>query len=387
MLVYIITPLFPTKDNEVIGTFVYEQCKALVDRGYDVVVLNVTGLGWKNWNNNKMNEINEGFIEGVKFYNYYYRSVASAKFPLREMRKCENILNKMYEYALERHGCPDLIHLHFSFPLGKGVKNLAIRNKVPLVVTEHHSMFLNRNINNYLIKEVTSLVKNSSSFICVSTYLKESLESYIKTSVDIKVVPNMIDNRFEYHKLKSSTNNFDFLSIGSFRKIKKHDLLVKSFIKAFKESDRVSLRIVGTGKEKRKVKKIIKKNNREKQILLLGSKRREEVLEEIIACDCFTLASKDETFGVVYREAMAVGRPVVSTNNGGVLESWSDSYGVLAKKNDIEDLSNKLRYMYMYSKDFNHECISNQTLERYSENSVINMVIKVYEKTLKDVRT
>ena len=53
-------------------------------------------------------------------------------------------------------------------------------------------------------------------------------------------------------------------------------------------------------------------------------------------CNCFVLLSEYETFGIVYREAMASGRPVIAVRNGGVEENWSDAFGILIDKNNYE---------------------------------------------------
>ena len=61
----------------------------------------------------------------------------------------------------------------------------------------------------------------------------------------------------------------------------------------------------------------------------------DEVAEEMRRCDSFVLASEHETFGVVYIEALACGKPVIGTYNGGDEDIIKDYNGIIVEKNKI----------------------------------------------------
>jgi glycosyltransferase involved in cell wall biosynthesis len=67
---------------------------------------------------------------------------------------------------------------------------------------------------------------------------------------------------------------------------------------------------------------------------------RSDVPRIMAACDIFTLPSFEEPFGLVYLEAMAMGRPVVGINNGGTPEVVEHGRsGLLATQDDIDGLA------------------------------------------------
>ena len=66
-------------------------------------------------------------------------------------------------------------------------------------------------------------------------------------------------------------------------------------------------------------------------------KKPVELVKSFTACSVFVLLSVRETFGIVYREAMAVGRPVISSPNGGIEDGWDDSNGILLNGPSAEE--------------------------------------------------
>ena len=157
------------------------------------------------------------------------------------------------------------------------------------------------------------------------------------------------------------------------------ELLIKAFSKAFKEKKAI-LRIGGDGPIRDELQKLIKDNGMEDKIILLGSLSREEVAEEMKRCDAFVLASEHETFGVVYIEALACGRPIIGTYNGGAEDIIKDYNGIIVEKKNIDALSNALIQMKNEYNTYDKNEIREKTILSYSEKVLVEKLKGVYKK-------
>ena len=97
---------------------------------------------------------------------------------------------------------------------------------------------------------------------------------------------------------------------------------------------------------------------------------------------CFVLPSKYETFGVVYLEAMACGLPVIATRCGGPESFVDETNGILIPVDDEPALVSAFKYMLENADKYDQERIACATVERFSPNAVVRMIIKEYEKVL-----
>ena len=71
-----------------------------------------------------------------------------------------------------------------------------------------------------------------------------------------------------------------------------------------------------------------------------------EVSSILAHADIFVLASRKETFGIVYVEAMAKGLPVIATKCGGPEEFVNKENGILVPVDNVEELSKAMLLMY-----------------------------------------
>ena len=96
--------------------------------------------------------------------------------------------------------------------------------------------------------------------------------------------------------------------------------------------------------------------------------------------DAFVLASRSETFGVAYIEAMATGLPVVATRCGGPEEFVNEENGILAPPEDPEALAEAMKQMIHTRDRYDGAAISAFVRDRYSPRAVAEQITKVYEE-------
>ena len=101
------------------------------------------------------------------------------------------------------------------------------------------------------------------------------------------------------------------------------------------------------------------------RITLMGLKSQQEIQNLISESDVFVLASRKETFGVVYIEAMAKGLPVIATPCGGPEEFVNHENGLLVPCNRVNELTDALKYMHKNINEYNRDKIRESTLKNF----------------------
>lgn len=381
MLVFVIPYMFPNKVRKGSGVFIEDQVTELAKRGNTVVVLNCVILNHSHFNEAYLAKQDIEIVNGVTIYSCYVRGIMTSRFPHYALNSYLRYVDIMYNKAIETYGVPKLVHAHCAFPSGYVACLLSKKYGVPYVVTEHSSILLNRRINPYIVRALNETMKQAKGFVCVSQSLDRKVRALVGNKYETFVIPNMVNNQFCYWPINDN-KTFIFFSAANLVRNKNIYMLVKAFIYAFSKNDNVVLAIAGSGVEKNRIQKLIDKSNRTSQIMLLGYLGRDDILKWLKKCKVFVLASKSETFGLAYREAMAVGRPIISSKNGGIEDNWENSFGILLEQNNIESLLHALRNIKEQYSDYDQQYISQKCKELYSSDRICCALEKVYHSAI-----
>lgn len=375
MKILIVTNGYPTGKYPINGIFTYDQAKALQAFGHEVYIVSIDLRSirrWRKWGKYHFKRDN------ITIYNY---SFPLGAFPLKIQcflgKKC---LLSLFKDILSEQGLPDIIHAHFTFG-GNIATVLKQKYNLPLVITEHSSA-----VNKEVIpKSIFNLAKeaycNADKLISVSSKLEESILRHwnIKSSI----VHNIVDTNIFTPSSNKNNDNFNFLSVGHLEHNKGFDILIKGFYKANFQSS-VNLFIIGDGTLKREIQTMINECGLSSQIKLLGRLPRKEIAETTKKSQAFVLASRSETFGVVYIEAMAAGLPVIATACGGPEDFVNDKNGILIPTNNVDELKKALHKMYETYQNYDSNAISEECVRKFSPNTIAKQLTGIYETLLKN---
>lgn len=274
----------------------------------------------------------------------------------------------------------DVIHAHVSYPAGYIAYLLSKKFNIPYIVTEHMGPFPFKTLmkGNKPIKEIELAINNAYIVVAVSEYQKREILSFgLKEPI---VIPNFInEDDYSLSTNLKKTDKFTFLTVGFLVPQKGIDLLIKAIPKSGL-CNVAEFRIVGDGPLFEKYKNLSIKMNVEKCIKFLGRISRDRVKREFTNCDCFVLPSRHESFGVVYIEALACGKPVIATKCGGPEDIVNDKVGLLIEKENIEELARALKYMYTNADKYNSEDIRKYFMENFSKKVNVPKYLNIYKE-------
>lgn len=374
---FIISRGIPSEKYPLYGIFEFDQAKALAESGVDtsMLVIDFRSMAYKR-------------KYGLFSYERDGVKVFELSLPLGVYRRALPILQRLcmflYRKAIKEVGRPDVVHAHF-YSIAAIASIIKKKDKVPFFITEHSSK-LNKAAN--LISEldkrlVVKAYSAADSVISVSSLLSTSIKCNF--GFDSYVVHDIVDTT-SYQYIKHDNNQqFVFFSVGNLIPRKGFDVLIKAFYKAFANDKDVFLSIVGEGEERVALQNIINQYNIGDRVKLLGLKTRPELSALMQKSDAFALASQIETFGVVYIEAMASGKPVIATRCGGPEDFVNENNGVLIPVNDVDSLANALTYMCLNIDKYDGAKISQECNERFSPLSIAKEIVRQYDKVLKGI--
>ncbi len=286
MKILVITDLYPIKDEE---KFTPKTIKNFVEAwenlGHEIRII-------------KPNFLFNSFLRKKPFYKSgIYGNVENINYFLPFVGNIKNKIKTKFE--------PDIVIAHM--PSG-----LIFANKLdlPFVAGVHVSdleVLSNPIYSIYFKSELEKAYKNATKIACRSEALKKKF---------LKLYPQYEDKTFVCYsgidvepikRIWQPKGRVKVLTCANLIKRKNVDLVIKEC-----EKLDVDLTIIGEGKELANLKKLSSKPR------FLGYLEHSLVLEEMKTADIFALPSINETFGMVYLEAMAMGCITICRKNDGI---------------------------------------------------------------------
>ena len=372
MKIMIISNAFPFESQPLNGIFEYDQAKALSKIGHDVIFV---ALDLRSIRRKRKLGIQHFFSDGMPVYSIAVP--VGAVFDSLFYFLGRIALKRVFSKVKKDFGLPDIIHAHF-YDMGIIASTLSKDAGIPLVITFHSSLWLTSSISNRTVNRIKFAIKQSSAVIAVSSALSIVIQNL--TGYYPLVIPNVVDLDSCFSpSVFPNRRKYTFVSAGNLLYGKGFDLVIKAFSKLNSRGYEAQLIIMGGGEEESNLKSQAKHLCCEKSVVFTGRYDRQSFFDTLSKSDCFVLASRAETFGVVYIEALSKGIPVIATRCGGPDDIVDDTNGLLVNVDDVDALYAAMEWMINNSKEkYNNMQISRCAIERYSPTVIAERLTKVY---------
>ena len=374
---------YPNTESTQAGNFIQQHAKAVAEFVNVSVIYVVAkqGLTEQEVSINQENGIYEVIV--------YYPKVTSSTpiISLKEKKKRHhNAYLKAYEIAKKEFCRIDLVHLNVVYPAGLFAIHLKEKENIPYILTEHWTAFLKS--TNYkfstIEKHYIKKIANSAELICpVSENLKQNIEQFgIKNK--FQVIPNVVDTTIFSYKEKEPNAVKEILHISNLKDEHKNITGILKVVKQLStQRDDFHITIAGNGDTEHFKKKSEGIGIEPKLISFKGEMPPQDVASLMQQSDLFLLFSNYENLPCVIAESLVMGKPVISTNVGGIAEMIDNSNGIPISAGNETELLDSLNAMLDNIGNYNCREIGAKANKIYSQQVVGKSYYNIYLETLK----
>ncbi|NDK57200.1 glycosyltransferase [Pontibacter fetidus] len=278
-------------------------------------------------------------------------------------------------------GTIDVIHAHSAHPGGWVAMELSKKYNIPYVLTEHMGPFPfdafklpSGKLSPWLAKPL----HNAFATIAVSPQQQATLQNWGIPRVTH--IPNLTDESFfKPDKGKQPNTAFTFFTLARLEEGKGISYLLEAFKKLLEVYQECKLIIGGEGSQQENYKARANALAISDNVELLGVLNRDQALQAYQRCDAFVLPSLHENLPLVLLEAIACGKPLISTYCGGPESIITPETGILVAPGNTEALYEGLLAMHLNYKHYNPDKIRQLFLIKYSRQTVCQQIMDIYK--------
>lgn len=215
----------------------------------------------------------------------------------------------------------DVIAIHVAWPAFRFPKVVRWLFGSPVVIIEHWSAYasdFHLDPNSKAHARMRKMFSDHPTVIAVSEGLARDIAAFAqRNDLDIRVVPNVVDDRFYPADAPPTPTLFMAANWNRFRR---PFLVLDALPALIAMHPDLRLVIAGGGPQLEKMKTYVTDQDLSDHVTFLGFVQRDRIAEEMRRATLFVHPTTFETFSVVTAEAMCCGTPVLVSNVGALPE-------------------------------------------------------------------
>lgn len=321
-------------------------------------------------------KVKAGDKSSESVYDFPVLNFSDRLLYFKKINKCYHALANN-SVLLEKCDC---IHAHTLFSDGGVAYKIWQKHGIPYVLSVR-----NTDLNSfykykpYLSFFADKVLKHSHSIVCLSPAYRDRLLDKVhnaelrrEIASKIVIIPNGIDDYwFENignpHKRDQSDLKLRVVTAGQISRNKNQISVAKALASFEEKGYQIEYFLCGSIIDEEYFKQLSKFDF----VRYLGKKTKEELRNLYLGCDIFILASKSETFGLVYAEALTQGLPILYSKGEGFDNQFPDGQvGFSIRSDDVNDILNGIQHVIDNYADLSKRAIESSVKFRISD--VIN---------------
>lgn len=284
-------------------------------------------------------------------------------FPFLALIKLSREVSKVKPDLLHLQGgnfSPYLLHVLFFSKL----KSVITFHSYPTKELVAHGRLKPNSLKYKLLRWLESYtLKKVDLFISVGLRLKELIiEEYgnnienkfffIPNGINMDEFDSKIDKNLSRSKLNISNEEYIIFHAKSFVQNNGQEYLIKAFPEILKKIPNSKLLLAGEGPKKSELIKFSEKLGISNRVKFLGNINHEKIPSYLAACDIVVIPSVsigelEETSCILLLEAMAMKKPVIASDIGGLKESIvNGKNGILIPDKDSNEIVNNVLLLF-----------------------------------------
>lgn len=351
MKVLFLSAWYPTARDAMAGLFVQKHAEAIEKQGADVRVIYSEARGWRWW---------------------------------RE-------IIQQWKKLKQEWGMPDIVQVNVLDKNGLLALWLKLRYRVPYIIVEHWSGYLNENFafrGGWHGALMRTIAKHAEGILPVSQKLEDAMKSCGIQNSHWQRIHNVVDDFF-FHPITQlsippkPTNKYRLLHVSCFdEKAKNIQGLLRAARAVANQRQDFELVVVGTGIDYQVDRSYADKLDFPPEMLhFTGEQTPYEVAQWMQESDAFVLFSRYETYAVVLAEAVATGLPIISTSTAGIASELPDGCGVTIENENEEQLAVAIQHILNRKKEYNKEYIKKHS-QCFHAQEVGKSLLAIYDRCL-----
>ena len=286
----------------------------------------------------------------------------------------------------------DVLHFHLPNPTAEmsylisGLRKHSVATYHSDIIRQRLTARLYRPFLKSFLSKIDCIIATSPNYIDSSAILREYRQKcqIVPLGIHISRFNRPLTGLPDPAIIRQTHGNRLLLFIGKFRYYKGISVLLE----AMKKVDG-KLLLVGEGYLETELKKHVEINRLENKVVFLGELSDQAVNAFLHACDVFVLPSveRSEAFGIVQLEAMACGKPVISTElgTGTTYINQHRQTGMVVEPNNSDVLAQAINFLLDRPElRFKFGQAGLERVKRFfSADRMIDDLITVYETCLK----